>query len=514
MRKINQSRVFILMLSMVILFSAYFTLYAQENTIPKTAAQNALQPLVAENDSSCDCHSNKIIQFTKEGEKSLLYPDKSTDFDKKLLRKKQDTQIEKIIPDTAPHAKEIINSDLFHDYEAHATGSRPEAVAIGDVNNDGRNDVVMTTSYYFDPENDNKLFVYIQNTTASLNLPLKYDAGDSPESIDVGDLNNDGKNDVVVGNSLAIGVFIQNDAGGFWDMESYASEESRYVKIGDFNNDGLFDVSSMGWGTNKLCVHLQNTSKTLSNPKLYSVNHGGFDELESGDVNDDGLDDIIVMSGSSFYDNFGVLLQNKEGTMEGPFYYDIGGGKNSSGIAVRDVDSDFLNDVVLSYGGNKPNSNIAVFRQNTSGTLSLTPTTYPAYDCPEPVEIADVSGDGRKDVIVAHGGWLALGVFLQNSNGELLDYEKYSLPYASHYNPQGLAIGDINSDGARDVVIADSGQGLVVLYSKKGIAEFNLIDFLLGRKPLKPEFVPVADRNWDNIIDVADVVSLIILRSE
>src|SRR6476659_794921 len=42
---------------------------------------------------------------------------------------------------------------LFQPYQATPVGSWPEAVAIGDVNGDGRNDVVMTTSYYFDPTN-------------------------------------------------------------------------------------------------------------------------------------------------------------------------------------------------------------------------------------------------------------------------------------------------------------------------------------------------------------------------
>lgn len=42
-------------------------------------------------------------------------------------------------------------------YFAYATGSHPEAVVIGDFNNDGRNDVLLNTSTYFDPENDYKL---------------------------------------------------------------------------------------------------------------------------------------------------------------------------------------------------------------------------------------------------------------------------------------------------------------------------------------------------------------------
>ena len=41
-------------------------------------------------------------------------------------------------------------SGLFEPYTTIATGSWPEAVAIGDVTGDGRNDVALVTSYYFD----------------------------------------------------------------------------------------------------------------------------------------------------------------------------------------------------------------------------------------------------------------------------------------------------------------------------------------------------------------------------
>jgi len=73
-----------------------------------------------------------------------------------------------------------VNSGIFTPYKAFPVGSWPEAVAIGDVNGDGLNDVVMTTSFYSDPDNDYHIFVFLQNASHQLSPPIKYPAGNIP----------------------------------------------------------------------------------------------------------------------------------------------------------------------------------------------------------------------------------------------------------------------------------------------------------------------------------------------
>lgn len=361
-------------------------------------------------------------------------------------------------------------ADIFAPYQAISVGSWPEAVAIGDVNNDGRNDVILTTSYYFDQENDYHLFVFLQNSSGGLSSPIKYPAGNG-ESVDIADLNNDGRNDVVVTDDNAIGVFLQNADGTLASKLLYSSAHSSFsntykVKTGDFNNDNLMDVVAIDWGTqsHNVEVYLQNNTGTLNAPVTYVVEHGGYDDLEVGDVNHDGLTDIIVMSGQSFCGNLGILLQNSSGALSGPVYYDIGGNQLTQGVAVGDINNDTRQDVVVTYGGNKPSSFIAAFQQNNSATLDNA-ISYSSYDIPESAAIADINNDARKDVIVLHGGWNQAGVYYQKSDGTLDTEVLYPIPYASHYNPHGLSIGDLNSDGSNDIAIADYNQGLVLLYN-------------------------------------------------
>lgn len=369
-------------------------------------------------------------------------------------------------------------ADLFGPAATRPTGSYPEAVAVGDVNGDGRNDVVLTTSYYFDPENDYKLFVFLQDPQGQLSSPLKYATQGTypnpPKTVDIGDVNGDGLNDVIIGNAGSnIQIFTQNAAGGLDSSQVLSTPYSHKIRIADLNGDGRMDITGIGWGGSEAGVFLQDAAGTVSLSAAYYAPHGGYDDLEVGDVNDDGRSDIVVMSGQGYaYDNLAVLLQNATGTFDSVNYYDLGGDELSSGVGVGDVNGDGKNDVVFSYGGNRPYSNIAVFGQNDSGTLDPA-VSASSYDVPGPLEVADVDGDGRGDIVVVHDGWNAMGVYLQQADGSIGTETLYPIPYASWHNPHGLALGDINSDGTPDAVIANYNEGLVVLYNSAGPANVS-----------------------------------------
>jgi hypothetical protein len=343
-------------------------------------------------------------------------------------------------------------------------------VAAGDVNGDGRADVVMTTSYYFDPLNDYKLFVFLQDSSGALLPPVSYPTRGAytsrPDSVDVGDVTGDGLADVIVGvEETGIEVFAQQPDGTLGMGLLYPTTDAFKVRVGDLNGDGRQDVVGVGWGTDTATVFVQNGSGTFDGPAVLAVSHSGYEDLEVGDVTGDGLADIVVMSGQLYATpNLGILPQLVAGGFGPPAYYRVGENTNTRGVGLGDATGDGLNDVVVAYGGNRPASHVGVFAQNGSGSLDPV-VAYPAYDIPEPVEVADLDLDGRDDVATAHGGWLNLGVFRQTATGELATEELYPVPYASHYNPHGLDVGDVNGDGAPDVVIADHNSGLVVLYN-------------------------------------------------
>lgn len=364
-------------------------------------------------------------------------------------------------------SRPVSAESLFEPYQATAVGSYGEAVAIGDINGDGRNDVVMTTSYS-SLGDGYKLFIFLQDIDGNLQdpqvLPLAADYTNRPLSVDIGDMNNDGRQDVVVGNdNVNLQIFLQNTSGELDPPQLYPTTRSMKIQIGDLNGDQKQDIAGIDWGGADVAVALQNESGLLDPALFYPAPHAGYDDLEIGDVNDDGLLDLVVMSGQTYsMDNLAILTQDGMGGFNPVSSYDFGN-VSTHGVTVGDLNGDGRNDVAVTYGGNRPNSFVGIFFQDDTGSLGAA-IHYPSYDIPEPIQAADVNGDDRDDLVVLHGGWSRMGVYRQLADGSLAAEELIPIPYASHYNPHGLAVGDINGDSAPDVVIADYNNGLVVLY--------------------------------------------------
>jgi hypothetical protein len=234
------------------------------------------------------------------------------------------------------------------------------------------------------------------------------------------------------------------------------------VAIGNFDGNGNADVAGIGWGSNTVTVFAGTTSG-LDPVATLAARHGGYDDLEVGDVTGDGRDDLVVMSGQLYANpNLSVHAQLAGGGFGPAAEYQIGPNILTQGIGLGDVTGDGRTDVVASYGGNRPSSFVAVFAQTAGGGLAA-PVSYASYDIPEPVEVADLDGDARPEVVTVHGGWQRVGVYGGLSNGTLAPEDLSPVPYASHYNVQGLAIGDVNGDGRPDIVEADYNYGLVLL---------------------------------------------------
>jgi len=325
-------------------------------------------------------------------------------------------------------------------------------VAVGDVNNDGRLDIVAVGEY-----NDGSINIFLQAADGTMQPPITYfrDPNDPTyvmgNSVGIGDLNGDGLNDIAVttaGANAGIRVLFQNSQGTFSAFRDYPTSAPNKLRVVDINGDGRLDIVAAGGG---LSVFLQNASGSLDGPRLYAVD-GGRD-LEIGDLNNDGRPDAVVLGGGGTAHHFAVLLQNAAGDFQNPVYYDLPNNPSVEGVGIGDVNGDGRSDLVVT---DSESAQIAVYTQNAAGALNA-PVFYNSGDIgrrPMAVDVVDMNQDGRADVVVLtqYGSVL---VHLQNPDGTLAPEIGHHSGHTSTFpNPHALTVRDLNADGKPDVVAA------------------------------------------------------------
>lgn len=367
----------------------------------------------------------------------------------------------------------VFSQISFLPYQQYPIGNTfTEVVCIGDVNNDGLNDVVVGTTYYFDPIHDFKILTYLQNNTGGLNAPIyyTYTTSGTPNiitSIDIGDVNGDLLNDIVIGKGDSIGIFYQNNTGYLNPIVNYYSGKTvKALKIGDLNNDGKKDIA-IGHNINTYIKVFTQISAGFSQTTYFQPQGAGDYELDISDMNDDGLNDVVFMSGAS-NPTVGIYVfnQNISGTLDSfvkyvPPFSTINTALN--GIALGDLNNDGKTDAVATKGGNFSSARLVFWFQDTTSNLLQSPIELQAYDIPTPVEIADLNCDGKNEIIIAHSGWLKVTFYEQDNIEQYNNYQSFSVPSTQGYEPYGLSVGDINNDGKKDIALASSQFGLIIL---------------------------------------------------
>ena len=345
----------------------------------------------------------------------------------------------------------LASGSQFGPYQVTAVGSEAEAVAIGDVTSDGIADIVLTTGYANTPA-DFGLFVFAGLADGTLAAPVTYATagsyGQRPETVDIGDVNGDGRPDVVVGLSgLGIQQFAQAADGTLAAPVLVPSVDSDKIAIGDFDTSGRPQVAGIGWGTDTVTI-FSDTGAGLEAAATYPARHDGWDDLEASDVTGDGRTDIVVMSGQGLVPNVSVLPALVNETFGPATEYAVSGNELTHGIGVGDVTGDGRNDVVASYGGNSPTGGSRPSPIRLQGPSS--PRRSPDQSYVHPARSRSRRRP-RRTVRCRRGPrWLAAIRRVPRRGGRPARCRgPVPLPHANGGNPHGLAVGDVTGTGGR-----------------------------------------------------------------
>jgi Secretion system C-terminal sorting domain/FG-GAP-like repeat len=362
----------------------------------------------------------------------------------------------------------------FKDFTNFSVGSRFKSMTVADLNNDKREDIVVATEDGNATSSDNTLNIFYQDSTGNLISPvrIKYD-NSTLSGLAVGDVNNDGLQDIVVAIWGRIKIFTQNSNKTFllykeWNCGSF----SDHIKVGDFNSDGLQDIVVSHYPDDILLIYYQQKDKSFLKKEIV-VPFGGRNQIETGDLNCDGKTDIILMVGQINYGIY-VLFQKENGIDANYLSYKFKySNYNFNDIQVIDMNYDGLEDLVATEGGNSPNAHLYIWYQDLTTKKLLDPIITKTYDLPERLIVNDFDKDMKNDVAIAHGGWTKYSIFSQDCQKQYKEVFRAFLPYSSFYYT--IQTAQIGNDNKRDLITGSSESKIHFLENESTPKKLKLI---------------------------------------
>jgi FG-GAP-like repeat/Thrombospondin type 3 repeat/FG-GAP repeat len=327
-----------------------------------------------------------------------------------------------------------------------------EDVAAGDLNGDGRKDLIVI---------DGNLFVFLAESDGRF-VPLPpLSLGFYPRRVALGDFNLDGNLDLVTANySNDVAILAGNGDGTFQPgLRVPVLYYPNAIVVADFNGDGIEDVAlgTEGPTSNQspgfVSVLLGRGDGTVGLAQMFPV-RASPGVLVLGDFNDDGKIDIAARC----IDGISILLGGGDGTFSPVAGIAAGGSYPRSSMAAGDFDGDGRKDLAVPlFDSDQPGfSEVLIFLGNGDGTFSSRQIYFPLSGSPQSIAAADFNADGRLDLAVGLRGGLTshypgtVRLLLGNGGG---GFESADVFHAMEM-PGSLLADDLDKDGRPDLIVA------------------------------------------------------------
>lgn len=419
----------------------------------------------------------------------------------------------------------------------YAAPGRPTDVAVGDINGDGRPDLVVSAS------GASAVLVFLGTVGATFDKPLSYPAGGSPGSVAVGDANGDHRLDVAVANAdqNSVGLLYNTSFGLDPPLALSVGISPADVVIADLDGDGFGEIVSANEGASSLTLFPGQAGRLLPTGLTLPANRTPTSVVVA-DLNGDGLVDLATSSddGVTFLQNdgFGFLAPvtsqaclgiqslvlgdfDEDGRLDGlaassvnlvSLSFGKGDGtfqtsqstlfsSLAAGMAQADFDGNGSIDVALAMEVQNPSTAplIAWLGQPEGPPVQVASSMVPRPSA-SGIAAGNLDADGHLDLVMTSADG---GVYAWKGKGD--GSFSGALAATAGAGATHPALGDVNGDGKLDVLVANSATADVSVLLGNGDGTLQSpVNWAVGRSPVD---CALADSNEDGNLDIIALIS-------